>query len=410
MRVLVAALGSRGDVAPFVGLGDRLVGAGHEVTVAAHAEFEPLVRSAGLGSARLAGDARSIADFPRGWRASPRFLAEQATRMTRYLAEAAVDLLAAARHADVLLVNVTAMFGYEIADGLGIPGMGVYSQPVEPTGDFPPILFHSARSQGRLGNRLAGRLALASVTPYHRAAAKVREELGLPARSRRDRARRQRDERRTVLHGYSAHVLPRPADWRPGLEVVGYWPAPRPAGWTPPPDLVDFLDAGPPPVFVGFGSMASGQDGWLSEVVAGALRRAGGRAVVQAGWAGLEGAGADPDVLTVGDVPHSWLFPRTAAVVHHGGAGTAGAAFSAGVPSVAVPVYADQPLWGERIRALGVGPPSLPFRSLTADALAERIRDLRTGRYTAAAADLGERVRTEDGAARVIEALDRLPG
>lgn len=404
MRVLIAALGSRGDVAPFAGLGHRIVGAGHEVTVAAHPEFEGLVRGSGLGFARLAGDARSIVDFPRGWRTSPRFLAGQARRLTRYLEDAAVDLLAAARHADVLLVNLTAMFGHEIADGLGIPGMGLYSQPVEPTGDFPPVLFHSARSLGRPGNRLAGRLALASITPYHRAAARVRAELGLPPRSQRNPVRRG-----PVLHGFSAHVLPRPADWRPGLEVVGYWPSPEPADWTPPPELVDFLDAGPAPVFIGFGSMASGQDGWLSETVAEALRRAGGRAVVQAGWAGLEGAGPDnPDVLAIGDVPHAWLFPRVAAVVHHGGAGTAGAAFIAGTPAVAVPVYADQPLWGERIRALGTGPAPLPFRALTADTLAGRIQDLRSGRYRDAAAELGRRVRAEDGAARVLEALARL--
>jgi UDP:flavonoid glycosyltransferase YjiC (YdhE family) len=138
------------------------------------------------------------------------------------------------------------------------------------------------------------------------------------------------------------------------------------------------------------------------------VRRAGVRAVVQAGWAGLESAG--PDVLTIGDAPHAWLFPRMAAVVHHGGAGTTGAAFLAGTPSVAVPVYADQPLWGERIRALGAGPPPLPFTALTAQTLAERIRDLQTGRYRAAAAELGRRVRTEDGAARVAEALRALPG
>jgi sterol 3beta-glucosyltransferase len=408
MRVLIAALGSRGDVAPFVGLGQRLAAAGHEVTVAGHAEFAPLVRSGGLGFAGVTGDARSISDFPRGWRASPRFLAEQARRMTRYLEDAALDLLAAARHADVLLVNLTAMFGYEIADVLGIPGMGVYCQPVEPTGAFPPIFFHSARSLGSLGNRVAGRVALASLTPYHRAAARVRAELGLPPRSYRDRARRLREQRWPVLHGYSAHVLPRPADWRPGLEVVGYWPAHQPAGWSPPADLLDFLDAGPAPVFIGFGSMAAGQDGWLSEVVAEAVRRAGVRAVVQAGWAGLESAG--PDVLTIGDAPHSWLFPQMAAVVHHGGAGTTGAAFLAGTPSVAVPVYADQPLWGERIRALGAGPAPLPFTALTAQTLAERIRDLQTGRYRTAAAEIGRRVRTEDGAARVVEALRALPG
>jgi UDP:flavonoid glycosyltransferase YjiC (YdhE family) len=211
-----------------------------------------------------------------------------------------------------------------------------------------------------------------------------------------------------VLHGYSAHVLPRPADWRQGIEVVGYWPAPQPAGWSPPADLLDFLDAGSAPVFIGFGSMAAGQDGWLSEVVAEAVRRAGVRAVVQAGWAGLESAG--PDVLTIGDAPHSWLFPQMAAVVHHGGAGTTGAAFIAGTPSVAVPVYADQPLWGERVRALGAGPAPLPFNTLTAQTLAERIRDLQTGRYRTAAAEIGRRVRTEDGAARVVEALSTLPG
>jgi sterol 3beta-glucosyltransferase len=407
VRVLIAALGSRGDVAPFVGLGDRLVRVGHEVTIAAHAEFEPLIRSAGLGVAPLSGDARTIADFPRGWRSSPRFLAGQAARLSDYLARAAVDLLQAARQADVLLVNVTAMFGYEIADGLGIPSMGVYSQPIEPTGDFPPMLFHSARSLGRTGNRLAGHLALASVVPFHRASAQVRTTLGLPPRSHRARVRRQRAQRWPVLHGYSAHVLPRPADWRPGLDVVGYWPAYAPPGWTPPPRLVDFLDAGPAPVFIGFGSMAAGQDGWLSEVVAGALRRSGARGIVQSGWAGLQGAG--DDVLTIGDVPHSWLFPRMAAVIHHGGAGTAGAAFSSGVPSMAVPVYADQPLWGERIRALGVGPRPLPFARPSAEALGDRIRDLRAGGgHRAAATDLAERIRMEDGAARVIAALEDL--
>ena len=406
MRVLIAALGSRGDVAPFVGLGVRVARAGHEVTVAAHPEFEPMMRSAGLGFASLAGDARSV--VPAGWRMSPRFLAQQAARLTEYLTQAASDLLRAAKRADVLLVNMTAMFGYDVADGLGIPSMGVFPQPIEPTGDFPPVLFHTARSLGRRGNRLTGELALASITPYHRAYAHVRSELGLPPRSPRARARRQRAERWPVLHGYSPRVLPRPGDWRPGLEVVGYWPAHLPPGWTPPPALVDFLAAGPPPVFVGFGSMGAGQDRWLSEVVTGALRRSGVRAVVQAGWAGLQAGGSE--VMTIGDVPHGWLFPRMAAVVHHGGAGTAGAAFMSGVPSVAVPLYADQPLWGERIRVLGVGPRPLPFRRLSADALAERILEMvRNPGYRAAAVSLAEALRGEDGAAPVIAALDRLP-
>ena len=109
-------------------------------------------------------------------------------------------------------------------------------------------------------------------------------------------------------------------------------------------------------------------------------------------------------------MPHAWLFPRMAAVVDHGGAGTTGAAFLAGTPAVATPVYADQPLWGARIHALGVGPRPLPFSRITAESLAERILDARTDPgYQAAAGALAERMRTEDGAGRVLAALERLP-
>jgi UDP:flavonoid glycosyltransferase YjiC (YdhE family) len=129
--------------------------------------------------------------------------------------------------------------------------------------------------------------------------------------------------------------MPLPADWPPAVEVSGYWWPARPEGWQPPRDLVDFLAAGPPPVFIGFGSMAPDQGERLSRVIEDAVTRAGVRAVVQAGWAGLTGAG--DRILAVGDLSHDWVFPQVAAVVHHAGAGTTGAALRAGVPAVPVP-------------------------------------------------------------------------
>jgi len=210
-----------------------------------------------------------------------------------------------------------------------------------------------------------------------------------------------------VCHGFSPLVVPRPADWPSGAEVSGYWWPARPEGWQPPPGLVDFLAAGPPPVFIGFGSMAPGQGGQLSQVVADAVTRVGVRAVVQAGWAGLTGTGEQ--ILAVGDVPHDWLFPQVAAVVHHAGAGTAGAGLRAGVPAVPVPVLADQPFWAHRLHDLGVAPEPVYFAKLTAEALSGALREcLGEPGYRERAASLARRIADEDGAAAVLARIERL--
>ncbi|MCX5208139.1 glycosyltransferase [Kitasatospora sp. NBC_00240] len=196
-------------------------------------------------------------------------------------------------------------------------------------------------------------------------------------------------------------MAPRPADWPSRVEVTGYWWPPRPDGWSPLAELADFLRAGPPPVFIGFGSMAPGEGERLSELVAAAAKRAGVRAVVQAGWAELSGGG--DDLLAIGDVPHDWLFPRTAAVVHHAGAGTTGAALRAGVPAVPVPVMADQPFWADRLHRLQVAPRPVPFQDLDAENLAVAITACVTDPAPRRrAAELARRIVSEDGAGAVL--------
>ncbi len=203
--------------------------------------------------------------------------------------------------------------------------------------------------------------------------------------------------------------------------VTGYWPLPPVSDWSPPADLAAFLDAGPPPVCIGFGSTPSEDPGALTATVLEAVRRAGVRAVLLSGWGGLVSAGrseegAGPatdrdDVIVVDEVPHEWLFPRMAAVVHHGGAGTTGAAFRAGVPAVVVPFVVDQPFWGSRVEALGVGPRPVPRRGLTAAALADALRIAVGDRAMAErAAGLGRRIRAEDGVAAAVEVFGEMAG
>ncbi|GKQ35012.1 glycosyltransferase [Streptomyces sp. A012304] len=405
--------GSRGDVAPFTGLGHALVRAGHEVTLVTHGRFAPLVAGSGVGFHPLPVDPRAELESERG-RGLHRSTSGvgkllRVARMARALvADMTDDLLAAARTSDVLLLSASmAPLGHTIAEGLSLPSLGLYLQPVAPTREFaPPML--GGGSWGAIGNRLAGHgVELAVEQVFAPALPVVRARLGLPAARRRGAGRRARERHGwPVQHGFSAEVLPRPRDWRPGLDIAGYW-WPYDRERRLPAMLRDFLDAGPPPVFVGLGSATVPDPGRVSAEIVRALRRAGLRGVIQSGWAGLAADG--PDMLTVDEVPHSLLFPETAAVVHHCGAGTTAAGVRAGVPAVPVPIQFDGGFWADRLVAIGVAPRVVPLRELTADTLASAlVRATREDRFSERAREVGARVRAEDGTGRVVEAVGRM--
>lgn len=297
--------------------------------------FAPQVREAGLGFRSLSGR-----PWTQGGVAGRRELLRTAAAFVTELGQGFAD--AVDERTDLLLLSTTtAPLGLHVAEAMDIPAVGAHLQPTAPTGDFPPTVM-GTRSFGRLGNRAAGRLALRMADRvYTDAAAALRRRLDLPPLTPARMRRRQERANLTVLHGFSTALVPRPSDWREGLDVVGtWWPYLAPDRRLPA-EVEDFLAAGARPVFIGFGSMAAGHGERLSEIAVEALRGAGLRGIVQAGSARLA-VDAD-DVLTVGDLPHALLFPRVAAVVQHAGAGTSAAALRAGAPSVPVPVTADQP-------------------------------------------------------------------
>nr|WP_329285584.1 glycosyltransferase [Streptomyces sp. NBC_00691] len=405
MRIVMMTAGSRGDIAPYTGLGAGLVRAGHEVTLAAHGVFEPLVAGSGVRFRPLPVDPRAELHSPRGRRLhDARTGAGKLVRLASMARGAADEMTAAlveaAREGEVLLVGgALGPLGYAIAEGLSVPALGLHLQPLHPTGEFPaPVL--GTRSLGRVGNRLSGRAIMTTVELLLSDAVRSLRRHGL-ATARPPRGGRAR----TVLHGYSELVVPRPRDWSAGLEVAGYW-WPHETGRLSR-ELEDFLAAGPPPVFVGLGSATVPDPERVSREIVTALRSARVRGIVQRGWAGLD-AGSD-DILTVDEVPHSLLFPRTAAVVHHAGAGTTGAVLRAGVPSVPVPVQFDAAFWASRLTALGTAPVALPLRRLTSGALAEALRRATADdHHRARARALADRLSTEDGVAPVVAALARL--
>jgi sterol 3beta-glucosyltransferase len=212
-----------------------------------------------------------------------------------------------------------------------------------------------------------------------------------------------------VLYGYSPAVLPRPADWDESTHVTGYWFLNPEGAWTPPPALVEFLQAGPPPVYVGFGSMSHREPEETAQLVLQALAQTHQRAILLSGWSGLQGLEAPDSVFTIDAIPHAWLFPRVAAVVHHGGAGTTAAGLRAGVPSVVIPFFGDQTFWGQRIAQLGVGPAPIPRQKLTVERLAQAIGQAANDREMRQhASSLGSTIRAEDGIARAVAIMQQI--
>ncbi|MGW1175780.1 glycosyltransferase [Kitasatospora sp. NPDC002543] len=409
MRILIATAGSRGDVAPFTGLGARLQAAGHQVAVATHGTFAESVRAAGLEFRPLPVDPRAELASAQGRRllragsgpASVLQLLRLGRRFMPALGDGIAD--ATALGTDLLLTtSTTTALGQVAAEAAGIPSIGLYLQPLAPTREFAPAVTGS-RPLGRAGNLLAGHAVQAATDQlFVPAVRRLRRRLGLSPLGI-SRARRNSP----VLHGFSPLVVPRPADWHPRLDVAGYWwPTDRTA-WQPPARLLDFLAAGPPPVFVGFGSLVVPDPERLTTTVLAAARAARVRLLLQSGWSELAAEDSD-SVLTIGDTPHDWLFPRTAAVVHHAGAGTTAAALRSGTPAVPVPAQLDAPFWSARLARLGVSPGPVPLHALTPARLATAIlQTLDDPRYRTRAQAVAAALAAEDGTAKVLAAVDR---
>lgn len=410
MNVTILTAGSRGDVQPFVALGKGLNAVGHTVRLCTSTRFEAMVREHGLDYAPMDDSLLQLGETPAGRAAiegggNPLGLLRQVRPLLRRMLE---DEWRAAPGSDVILSHPKALGGSHIAEKLGIPGVLSVPLPLyTPTRAFPiPIL-----PQGNLGgwlNRQSYGLVRLIAAPYSGVVNRWRQEtLRLPALSRLADPLVQPDGRPVpVLYGFSEHIVPRPADWPPHAVATGYWFLEREDAWQPPPDLLAFLEAGPPPVYVGFGSMAGRDPARLTRIVLDALAESQQRGLLATGWGGLVKEDLPATVFAIEAAPHDWLFEHVSAVVHHGGAGTTAAGLRAGRPTVICPFMGDQHFWGRRVWELGVGPQPIPQKRLSVSALTGAIR-LAAGDDTMRqrAAALGAKLRAEDGVARAVEWL-----
>ena len=412
MHITIHTLGSRGDIQPFIPLGLGLQRAGFGVRFASFEVFRPFVEEHGLEFAPIYGDPRGTMTSEAGqaWMTSGRNILATTFQMWRALTSedltpAFNDCLEACRGTDAIIYSFMGATAYHAAEKLEVPSIFTLIQPFSRSRLTPSMIAPELPLGGGY-NMLTHRLGEQAIwTIVHRMINHWRvESLGLPATSWRGPFDHIYESEKPYLYGFSPSVVPRPADWPPWHHISGYWFLDRDPAWSPPDPLVEFLDSGSKPISIGFGSMTGSEAEKLVGMSVEALKKSGQRAVLLGGWAEVSGLALPETVFQIDALPHDWLFPRMAAVVHHGGSGTTAAGLRAGVPSVVVPFFGDQPFWGRRVHALGAGPKPIQHKALTiaklSEAIAQAVEDEAIQR---SAADLGERIRAEDGVRSAVD-------
>ena len=417
MKITIIALGTRGDVQPYVALGLGLKAAGHDVRLASINVFEKFVSSQGLNFASLGGISQEFGERVQAVKnRSTLAFHGLLGRVSwwRIFASGFERLLSnywdVCQGAEAIVYSQLAFPAYHIAEKLRLPCFAAYTHPITRTRAFPYALYTSNFHLDSNFNwltyiceeQICWQFTRKKINQWRRAT------LSLPPIPLTGIYPQQQQQQMPILYCYSPAVIPKPTDWPDWAHITGYWFLDRSPNWQPPGELIHFLESGSPPIYIGFGSRNDYNPDAMTELVLSALAKTGQRCILLTGQGGLGNTNLPDNILKIESVPFDWLFPQVAGVIHHGGAGTMAAALRAGVPSFVTPFAADQPFWGEQVAKLGAGYPPIPGKKLTVEGLVAAIEALTNDeRMKARALALGEKIRSEDGVARAVELFHR---
>ncbi len=418
-QITIIASGTRGDVQPAIALGKALQTVGYQVRLLASPNFHTWIEGYGLEAAPAQVNVQEVMESEGGqeWVERGHKPMVQMRVMKKLLDKFGGQLIKeawkACQGADAIISSFTSdAFAVTFAQKLQIPH---FSMPLQPT----LIATRDGRSMPNVPfpnhiSRINEWFCKLLIEPfpwqlYGQHVNQFRREIGLSPQTNQENiaARRQM----TVLHAVSRHVMLFPSDWPANFHITGYWFLDDDLAWQPSAKLVNFLASEPPPVYIGFGSMTNSDPASTTRLIVEAVRQSGQRAILLSGWAGMGQIDLPPEILNLTDAPHGWLFPRMAAVVHHGGAGTTAAGLRAGIPNLVIPHMVDQPYWGQRVQTLGVGPKPIPRHKLTAVKLANAIQQAITDeKIKQKAVVLGAKIRKEGGLAYAVNVIEQTVG
>ncbi|KAL5794849.1 hypothetical protein ACOSP7_003443 [Xanthoceras sorbifolium] len=414
LQIVMLIVGTRGDVQPFIAIGKRLQDYGHRVRLATHSNFKDFVLTAGLEFYPLGGDPKVLAAYMvknKGFLPSgPSEIPIQRNQ----LKEVIYSLLPACKEpdidsgipfkADAIIANPVTYGHTHVAEALKIPIHVFFTMPWTPTSEFPHPLSRVKQSAGyRLSYQIVDSLIWLGIRDMINDVRKKRMKLR-PVTYLSGSQGSDAD----VPMGYiwSPHLVPKPKDWGPKVDVVGFCFLDLASNYEPPESLVKWLEAGTKPIYIGFGSLPVQEPEKMTQIIVEALEVTGQRGIINKGWGGLGDLAEPKDFIYLLDnCPHDWLFLQCKAVVHHGGAGTTAAGLKAACPTTIVPFFGDQPFWGDRVHARGVGPPPIPIEEFSLPKLIDAINFMLDPKVKERAVELAKAMETEDGVTGAVKAF-----
>ncbi|KAM0852933.1 hypothetical protein ACQ4PT_051425 [Festuca glaucescens] len=413
LKIVMLVVGTRGDVQPFIALAKRLQEFGHHVRLASHVNFRTFVKSAGVDFYPLGGDPRIMAQYMTKNKGFLMLAPNEISVQRKQVKEIIFSLLPACTEPDLdtgtpfraqaIIANPPALGHLHIAEALGVPLHIFFTFPWTPTNEFPhPLAWTPQSATYRLSYLIVDLIIWWGTRGFIN---DFRKKLNLAPIAYF-----------STYHGsishlptgymWSPHLMPKPKDWGSLVDVVGYCFLNLGTKYQPPLQLSQWLQQGPEPIYIGFGSMPLDDEKKVTTIILDALRETGQRGIISRGWGDLGSFSEVPvDVFIVEDCPHDWLFPRCTAVVHHGGAGTTAAGLIAGCPTTIVPFFGDQFFWGELIHARGVGPAPIRVTELTTEGLSNAIRFMLDPEVKSRSMELAIAIGNEDGVAAAVDSF-----
>ncbi|KAG6750214.1 hypothetical protein POTOM_047307 [Populus tomentosa] len=434
LQIVILIVGTRGDVQPFIAIGKRLQDYGHRVRLATHSNFREFVLTAGLEFFPLGGDPKVLAGYMvknKGFLPSG---PSEVSIQRNQIKEIIYSLLPACKDpdidskipftADAIIANPPAYGHTHVAEALKVPLHIFFTMPWTPTSEFPHPLSHVKQSAGyRLSYQIVDSMVWLGIrdmiNDLRKKKLRLRPVTYLSGSQGSDS---------DVPYGYiwSPHLVPKPKgaayrendkyrrmfvagcllDWGPKIDVVGFCFLDLASNYEPPESLLKWLEAGQKPIYIGFGSLPLQEPEKMTQTIVEALEQTGQRGIINKGWGGLGNLAEPKDfIYPLDNCPHDWLFLQCKAVVHHGGAGTTAAGLKAACPTTIVPFFGDQPFWGERVHARGLGPPPIPVDEFSLTKLVEAIHFMLDPKVKERAVELAKDMENEDGVAGAVKAF-----
>jgi len=418
MKIAITTVGTRGDLQPYIALGLGLKDAGHEVLIVSSKNEEAFVKNYDLDFFSLNVDIQKLMDGDEVQEMSKgnnpvKFILSHlkgSKKLKQLMVETQGEIWTACQSADIIIFHPGMPLGFFIAQEKKRVSVMANPFPVIATKDYPAILFYTSPRLGKLWNKITHKifeklfwsLSKPAVVEFWNKTVKTKMNFSVSP------MRQQIESGMPVINGYSSLFFHQPNDWQNNIHTTGNWFIDKEPNFIPPTDLTNFIDNGEPPIYIGFGSMKDISSFKTTlNIIKEALNITRKRAVVGLGWSKVSYNENIPhNIFLTESIPHTWLFPKMKAVIHHGGAGTTATGLRAGKPTIIIPHNADQPAWGQRVFELGVGSKPIKKTKLTADELASAIRFALQANIISNAAKLGQELRKENGVTNAVKIIN----